>query len=1220
MIYAGSKVIPDVMVNMELWIPPQLDTMSLLNKYNVKEVGSIAPPGRFGWFVPESLAKPEDNWQILTKLDSASRFVLDDDNSEMIKSSLINPKTNEFYCELDFCQNGMYIPKQCEDKIKNCATLLAENPDVTSFVKSHIDQLKLYVKVAWVGPNLKNLTKQLTKSVENISNTSNKAIIILHWTPSKIIPNEREFVSIEFPRCGTKSDNFGCEYESNKLIKLVWDHLEIIAKFAYDAIKKATFTRTMYEDLINRYRSQSDEEIVACDWLRDNLKYALTWKPKSETMNSLIIGGIFPMTGDFYSAKSIVISARMAREAINSNKSVLRDYNLELRAGDGQCKSDMVMKTYIDYIIHNIYEKLIGIVGPACSETVEPLIGVSKHYKSVIVSYGAEGSSFSDRSRYPYFFRTIGENRQYKYVYLDLFKQFGWNRIAALTADGEKYTEYLSYMHDLLRDNGISLIANIKFPKERELDVIAKYLHDLKQKRARIIIADVNDQVARQVLCEAYKLEMSAEQGYVWFLPLWLHPDWYDADLYNKNSSSKIPCTKAEMKKAIDGHFAISHAYYAPDNDLMQEGITVKEWRQKYEERCSSLNQQVSAYAGYTYDAMWTLALGMDRLLQENQSYVFDLHSDHTATRLTDIISQTDFYGVSGHIKFIGGPSRYSVINVVQRISDEFHDVGKFYPNVTEKRNAGGQLILNMSAIVWLSKSMPDDGSEPPTKCVLSGFAELLDVSCEGAIITANVIGFGFLGIILVIGFIIVKRKYDKKMQLQEKYMKSLGIDLLQPDSSGFDKWEIPRDKVVINRKIGEGAFGTVYGGEAFFTEKGWLAVAVKTLKVGSSTDEKLDFLSEVEVMKRFEHKNIIKLLAVCIKCEPVLTVMEFMLYGDLKTYLLARRHLVNDQSYEDSDEISNKKLTAMALDVARALSYLAELKYVHRDIASRNCLINAQRIVKLGDFGMTRPMYENDYYKFNRKGMLPVRWMAPESLGLGIFTPASDVWSYGVLLYEIITFGSFPFQGMSNNQVLDHVKAGNSLAIPKGLKPQLEGLIRSCWTVDHTKRPTAPEIVEFLATNPRLLFPCLDVPLSSVQLEPTGQMAMQLPLDGPKFSFPLPWPQQNSNSILKFLQTSPSLLDLNNSNDANEANDLNGVSNSKKHELESTKPLLNQSSRYRDKISDDTKTASRYVNIQPGVTHCFKNSSNNITGDIQMNERRPEASISSDFNAISLL
>lgn len=181
--------------------------------------------------------------------------------------------------------------------------------------------------------------------------------------------------------------------------------------------------------------------------------------------------------------------------------------------------------------------------------------------------------------------------------------------------------------------------------------------------------------------------------------------------------------------------------------------------------------------------------------------------------------------------------------------------------------------------------------------------------------------------------------RYEKKVRLHEKYIQSLGLDFAHADTSDLDKWEIPRDRVVINRKLGEGAFGTVYGGEALFPEKGWLAVAVKTLKLGSSTEEKLDFLSEVEVMKRFEHKNIIKLLGVCIKSEPVLTVMEFMLYGDLKTYLLARRHLVNDQNYEDSDEISNKKLTAMALDVGRALSYLAQLKYVHRYVENFNFL-----------------------------------------------------------------------------------------------------------------------------------------------------------------------------------------------------------------------------------------------------------------------------------------
>ncbi|XP_015109781.1 uncharacterized protein LOC107036360 [Diachasma alloeum] len=1208
----GDRRIPETMVNMEVWIPPQNDATSLLNRFDVTECGAITSPGRFGWFVPEELSDFGDNWKIFTEKKTAERFSIDDSTLQRIQKSAIDPSTGEYYCEESFCKQGMYIPHYCESqKSQACALLLTSETNITQVVKQHIDQLKLYVKVIWVGPNLRNLTTSLTeeyKASNKNPNNRKKSLVVLHWTPSEVIPNERQFVAIEFPRCGSKDLSVGCTYETNRLVKLAWSRLELIAKQAWQAISRARFQPHMYEDLIDRYNMMSNrtEDDVACSWLRDNLNYTLReWMPDRTDKNRLYIRGIFPMSGIGYKAKSILLAANMAKEAINADNTILRDYDIMLLASDGECKPETVMKSFIDFILYNPYEKLVGILGPACTETVEPLVGVSKYYRTIIVTYGAEGWSGNNRSVYPYFFRTVGGNMDYRYVYLQLLKAFGWKRVAALSEDGQKYTEYLAYMQDLLRDNEIDFIANIKYPREWERYQITQYLEDFKSKRARIIIADVYDRLTRQVMCQAYKLEMLPAKGYVWFLPLWLEANWYDTDYYNIYNHEDVPCTTAEMLVAIDGHFTIFHARFAPDEDIMQTGLTVRDWRDRYEQRCRKNNEAPSLYASYAYDSVWMYAYALDRLIKENQSYVFDLHSEKTVNRLTDIIAESDFNGVSGNVKFYGSTSRLTTVKFFQRIDNKTRTIGTFYPEVSLEKNEviGGNLTLNMSAIVWLSNSIPDDGSEPPARCVLGSIAEHLDVSCEVAIVIANIIGLSFLMAFLITGFIIVKRKYDAKVRQHEKVMESFGLDP-RNTTCGLDKWEIPRDRVVINRKLGEGAFGTVYGGETFFPEKGWLAVAVKTLKSGSSTEEKLDFLSEVEVMKRFEHKNIIKLLGVCIKSAPVLTVMEFMLYGDLKTYLLARRHLVNDQNYEDSDEISNKRLTAMALDVARALSYLAQLKYVHRDVASRNCLVNAQRVVKLGDFGMTRPMYENDYYKFNRKGMLPVRWMAPESLGLGIFTPASDVWSYGVLLYEIITFGSFPFQGMSNNEVLVHVKAGNSLCVPKGVKLTLEGLIKSCWAVDHSKRPTAPEIVDFLATNPRALCPCLDVPLASVQLENSRQLDYPLHDNITKFSLQLSWPlskrqeaASNSSSRISSDPTNTPLLDIH--HDSNDSVDPMVAVHDGSMPLFSGEP-----SRLFPPINIKPEDIPRYVNLQPCEMKIRQN------GGLQMQERYVEGDV----------
>lgn len=474
---------PEALVNMEVWVPGQLDTSLMQEDYNVKECGTIAPSGYFGWFVPRSLWKGRnltETWRIFTEPNSAAKFDIDDDEilSSIERATLvpesINAHRDQHYCNLPSCHKGIYVPEQCSGPETHCAMLLAAYPNVTGFVTKQIEEHKLLVKVAWVGPNLKNLTQSI---ISNYTSTKcSKSLVMLHWTPSDIIPKVDEVVSIVFPQC-IETETVDCKYDANKLTKVVWGTLKYIAKPAYESIRQATFNGHQFERLLEEYNElerlgKVDEDYLACEWLRNNLNDTIkNWTTERNSKAVLTIGGIFPMTGRAYKARTIMLAAKMASTAINKNNSVLPDYNLDLLAHDGQCQSDMVMKSFIEYVLHS-YNTLIGILGPACSDTVEPLIGVAKQYHTMMISYSAEGSNFNDRKKYPHFFRTIGENTQYKHVYLSLLNEMKWKRVAALTEDGQKYTEYISQMQVYLEDNGITFVDNAKYPRQGNNDVI----------------------------------------------------------------------------------------------------------------------------------------------------------------------------------------------------------------------------------------------------------------------------------------------------------------------------------------------------------------------------------------------------------------------------------------------------------------------------------------------------------------------------------------------------------------------------------------------------------------------------------------------------------------------------------------------------------------------------------------------------------------------------
>ncbi|XP_047443558.1 insulin receptor b [Mugil cephalus] len=278
------------------------------------------------------------------------------------------------------------------------------------------------------------------------------------------------------------------------------------------------------------------------------------------------------------------------------------------------------------------------------------------------------------------------------------------------------------------------------------------------------------------------------------------------------------------------------------------------------------------------------------------------------------------------------------------------------------------------------------------------------------------------------------------------------------------DEWEVPRDKITLLRELGQGSFGMVYEGIAKDIVKGDpdTRVAVKTVNESASLRERIEFLNEASVMKAFSCHHVVRLLGVVSKGQPTLVVMELMTHGDLKSYLRSLRP-DSENNPSGCPPPTLKDMLQMAAEIADGMAYLNAKKFVHRDLAARNCMVAEDYTVKIGDFGMTRDIYETDYYRKGGKGLLPVRWMAPESLKDGVFTAHSDCWSFGVVLWEISTLAEQPYQGLSNEQVLKFVMDGGYLDRPDNCPERMHNLMQMCWQYNPKMRPMFHEIIEML-------------------------------------------------------------------------------------------------------------------------------------------------------------
>ncbi|XP_029564568.1 tyrosine-protein kinase Fer isoform X1 [Salmo trutta] len=297
-------------------------------------------------------------------------------------------------------------------------------------------------------------------------------------------------------------------------------------------------------------------------------------------------------------------------------------------------------------------------------------------------------------------------------------------------------------------------------------------------------------------------------------------------------------------------------------------------------------------------------------------------------------------------------------------------------------------------------------------------------------------------------GFPTIPQLIEHHYTTKQVITKKSGVVLLNPVVKD-KKWILNHEDVILGELLGKGNFGEVFKG----TLRDKTPVAVKTCKEDLPQELKIKFLSEARILKQYDHANIVKLIGVCTQRQPIYIVMELVPGGDFLSFLRKKK-----------EDLKTKQLVKFSLDAAAGMAYLELKNCIHRDLAARNCLVGESNLLKISDFGMSRQEDDGIYSSSGLK-QIPIKWTAPEALNYGRYSSESDVWSYGILLWETFSLGVCPYPGMTNQQAREQVEKGYRMSCPQKCPDEVYKVMQKCWEYKPENRPKFADLQKELAS-----------------------------------------------------------------------------------------------------------------------------------------------------------